>query len=87
MTVSELIAALSAFPADMRVVIPGYEHGADNATPVAIVRVALDSNVDPADMTKKEFWYVGRHEIKDSAPFAEFEAATEVVMIGAAHDA
>lgn len=87
MTVSELIAALSVFPADMRVVIPGYERDADDADLVAIVRAALDSNADLREPAKKESWWAGRHEIKDSASLGEFESATEVVMIGAARGA
>ena len=54
MTVQELIRILRTYPADMRVVVSGYEEGFDDLSPerIAVVKVQLNRG--------KEDWQ-GRH--------------------------
>ena len=44
MTVQELIRILSTYPADLRVVVNGYEEGFDDVSPerIAVVKVQLN---------------------------------------------
>ena len=44
MTIQELIRILRAYPADMRVVVNGYEEGFDDVSPerIAVVKVQLN---------------------------------------------
>jgi hypothetical protein len=58
MTVGELIEALKVFPTDLRVVVPGYEGGADDIlTPRQIC-------IRPRDPDHTEDWY-GPHAVGD----------------------
>jgi len=61
MTVGELIEKLRAYPADVRVVVPGYEGGVDDIAEPEAVRLHLDV---PA---LAEDWY-GPHQVHDDAP-------------------
>jgi len=54
MTVTELMATLAKFPANARVVIPGYEGGYDDLTVEDIVSGRLALNVHTE-------WYYGPH--------------------------
>lgn len=57
MTVAELIAVLSAFPQDSRVVVRGYEYGVDDILSPKAVIIALNVNDES---------YAGPHEDLDS---------------------
>ena len=48
MTVSELINLLRNYPADLRVVVDGYEDGFDDLSPeqLSVVKVGLDTGKD-----------------------------------------
>ena len=48
MTVSELISLLRNYPADLRVVVDGYEDGFDDLSPeqLSVVNVCLDTGKD-----------------------------------------
>ena len=61
MTVKDLIDLLARHPADLRVVVNGYEEGYDDLSPeqISVVRIALNTGV--------EHW-VGRHSDTDDAP-------------------
>lgn len=54
MTVAELIAKLSAFPPEMRVVASGYEQGYDDIRTIDIIPVRLNAG-------KGTGWYNGEH--------------------------
>jgi hypothetical protein len=58
MTVGELIEALKAFPADRRVVVPGYEGGADDI--LAPKQICIRSR----DPDHTEDWF-GPHAVRD----------------------
>lgn len=74
MTVRELIDLLRDYPADLRVVVDGYEDGYDDLTPIQfdVVEIVLDSG--------KEDWvgdHLDRAYIRSDAldPDAEFSKA------------
>ena len=48
MTVKEMIELLKGYPADLRVVVNGYEEGYDDLTPrqISVARIALNTGVD-----------------------------------------
>ena len=71
MTVSELIQLLAAYPADLRVVVNGYEDGYDDLSPkqISTVKIALN--------TGKHEWE-GRHGDPDGLTRSAPEGA-EVV--------
>ena len=71
MTVSELISLLRSYPADLRVVVDGYEDGFDDLSPeqLSVVKVGLD--------TGKDEW-VGDH-IEARFLATEPDTAAEVV--------
>ena len=52
-TVQDLMRILSRYPADLRVVVEGYEGGIDDLEPSDIRQIVLDKNTD---------WWNGRHE-------------------------
>ena len=54
-TVRDLMRILSGYPADLRVVVEGYEGGIDDLEPSDIrqLEIVLDKNTD---------WWNGRHE-------------------------
>ena len=45
MTVNELVQLLAAYPADLRVVVNGYEDGYDDLSPeqISLVKIALNT--------------------------------------------
>ena len=45
MTIEELIQLLSAYPADLRVMVQGYEEGYDNLSPEQLSVVSIGLNV------------------------------------------
>ena len=53
MFVGELIAALSAHPANMRVVVSGYELGYNDVLVVSTIPLKLNVNTE---------WYFGKHD-------------------------
>ncbi len=55
MTVNELIKLLGEYPADMRVVVNGYEDGYDDLSPGCLMTRDMRLNVNTA-------WYYGRHD-------------------------
>ena len=55
MTVEELIQLLSAYPADLRVMVQGYEDGYDDLEADCAIAGEAILNVNSA-------WYYGRHE-------------------------
>jgi hypothetical protein len=54
MTVNELIEALNHYPGDMRVLVPGYEGGYDDA--------GLKTEEIVFNVNDKDTWYYGPHE-------------------------
>jgi hypothetical protein len=54
MNVKELIEKLKQHPADMRVVLPGYEGGVDDVDYCMVLPIKLNRNT--------ETWYYGKHE-------------------------
>ena len=58
MTVKELIAQLAEFPADLPVVLDGYEDGLDDVINTTIDKVKFN--------TGREWWY-GRHEYDEES--------------------
>lgn len=56
MKAKDLIALLSQMPADLDVVIKGYEGGVDDVVNVKLVKIKKDVNSE---------WYYGRHEIDE----------------------
>ena len=55
MTIEELIRLLSAYPADLRVMVQGYEDGYDDLEADCVIAGEAILNVNSA-------WYYGRHE-------------------------
>ncbi len=65
MTVAELIRILAGHPADLRVVVNGYEDGCDDLSPAQVSRIRIALN------TGRHEWE-GRHGDPDGgAPDAE----------------
>ena len=56
MKVKDLLTLLSQLPADVDVVVKGYEGGVDDVVNVKLVKIKKDVNVE---------WYYGRHEIDE----------------------
>lgn len=56
MKVKDLLALLSQMPADVDVVVKGYEGGVDDVVNVKLVNIKKDVHVE---------WYYGRHEIDE----------------------
>lgn len=56
MKVKDLLDLLSQMPADMDVVVKGYEGGVDDVVNVKLVQIKKDVNVE---------WYYGRHEVDE----------------------
>ncbi len=56
MKVKDLLAVLSQMPADVDVVIKGYEGGVDDVVNVKLVKIKKDVHSE---------WYYGRHEIDE----------------------
>lgn len=63
MNCSELIALLSSFPPQARVILDGYEGGFNDATKLDLVNIKADANPDVD--------YYGSHLIDDKGPTAE----------------
>lgn len=63
MNCSELIALLSSFPPQARVIVDGYEGGFSDATKLDLVNIKADANPDVD--------YYGRHLIDDQGPTTE----------------
>ena len=70
MTAKELIQKLSEFPAEMNIVVPGYEGGFSDVSGAREVRIRRDANKE---------WYYGQHE---EAEASDQEAVKAVVIIG-----
>ena len=58
MKVKDLISLLSQFPANIDVVVKGYESGVDDVIDVKQVRIVRNAN---------EEWYYGRHRIDEDS--------------------
>ncbi len=58
MKVKDLLSLLSQFPADLDVVVKGYEGGVDDVVAVKIINIQRDAN---------EEWYYGRHEMDEDS--------------------
>jgi hypothetical protein len=56
MKVKDLLALLSQMPADVDVVVKGYEGGVDDVVDVKLVKIKKDVHPE---------WYYGRHEIDE----------------------
>jgi hypothetical protein len=56
MKVKDLLALLSQMPADVDVVVKGYEGGMDDVVNVKLVQIKKDVHPE---------WYYGRHEIDE----------------------
>lgn len=54
--VKDLLALLSQMPADVDVVVKGYEGGVDDVVNVKLVKIERDVHAE---------WYYGRHEIDE----------------------
>ena len=57
MKVKDLLDLLSQMPADVNVVVKGYEGGADDVVNVKLVKIKKDVHTE---------WYYGRHEIDEN---------------------
>lgn len=57
MKVKDLLDLLSQMPADVDVVVKGYEGGADDVVNVKLVKIKKDVHAE---------WYYGRHEIDEN---------------------
>ena len=57
MKVKDLLDLLSQMPADVDVVVKGYEGGADDVINVKLVKIKKDVYTE---------WYYGRHEIEEN---------------------
>lgn len=57
MKVKDLLDLLSQMPADVDVVVKGYEGGADDIVNVKLVKIKKDVHTE---------WYYGRHEIDEN---------------------
>lgn len=57
MKVKDLLDLLSQMPADVNVVVKGYEGGADDIVNVKLVKIKKDVHTE---------WYYGRHEIDEN---------------------
>jgi len=57
MKVKDLLTLLSQMPADMDVVVKGYEGGVDDVVNVKLVQIKKDVHAE---------WYYGRHEIDEN---------------------
>ena len=57
MKVKDLLDLLSQMPADVDVVVKGYEGGADDVVNVKLVKIKKDVHTE---------WYYGRHEIDEN---------------------
>ena len=57
MKVKDLLDLLSQMPADVNVVVKGYEGGADDVVNVKLVKIKKDVHAE---------WYYGRHEIDEN---------------------
>ena len=57
MKVTDLLDLLSQMPADVNVVVKGYEGGADDVVNVKLVKIKKDVHAE---------WYYGRHEIDEN---------------------
>lgn len=57
MKVKDLLDLLSQMPADVDVVVKGYEGGADDIVNVKLVKIKKDVHAE---------WYYGRHEIDEN---------------------
>lgn len=56
MKVKDLLSLLSQMPADVGVVVKGYEGGVDDVVNVKLVKIKKDVHSE---------WYYGRHEIEE----------------------
>ena len=72
MTVSELVKFLGDYPAELRVVVTGYEDGYDDVDPgrISVQEIRLDVNTE---------WYYGRH---GSAEDAGTGAVVSALVLG-----
>ena len=57
MKVKDLLDLLSQMPADVNVVVKGYEGGADDVVNVKLVKIKKDVHTE---------WYYGRHKIDEN---------------------
>lgn len=71
MTVSEIIEVFRGYPAELRVVVNGYEEGYDDLSPkqISVERIALNTGVHD---------WEGRHGEADEVPGCSGESATTV---------
>jgi hypothetical protein len=65
MKAKDLLALLSQMPADLDVVVKGYEGGVDDVVNVKLVKIKKDVHIE---------WYYGRHEMDE-------EGDTQAVFI------
>lgn len=66
MTVAELIAILSQYPAETPVMVLGYEGGYSNVKDVRLETMLLNVNRD---------WYYGPHEVENDFPARDYPNA------------
>jgi hypothetical protein len=71
MTVSELMEQLKTYPANMRVLTPGYEGGLND--------ISLGTNSVVFGYKGNEAWYYGPHEY---ARHIDGEVGTECLIVG-----
>lgn len=76
MTVAELVKLLGEYPADLRVVVDGYEAGFDDVESerIAVREIRLDANCE---------WYYGRHEDADEP--GNGAAVVNALVLGRPH--
>lgn len=65
-TVGDLISELQKLPADMRVMVRGYEGGYHDAS---------KPEIKPIKVNKNEPWYYGPHDDPDKGEKPDFNAA------------
>ena len=70
MTVSELIEQLKSYPADMRVLVPGYEGGYNDT--------GLKTEEIVFNFSKNDAWYYGPHEC---VRFADSDTDTKCLIV------
>ena len=73
MTVTELVRMLAAHPADLRVVVNGYEDGYDDLSPGQISRIRIALN------TGKHKWE-GRHGDSDGGAPEDAEVVEALLL-------
>jgi hypothetical protein len=70
MTINELIEQLKSYPGDMRVLVPGYEGGYNDA--------GLKTEEIVFNFSKNDAWYYGPHEC---VRFADNDSGTNCLVV------